>query len=410
MKLYNPERHEALTKTQWSAERATQKITNLVEQCLREFEGENLWPVHPDGVECYKLKEAASGVWMGAAGTLWALHDLWSAYPNLPKYDFTPYLPLLKTQQARRLEPITALFPFDVHAPGYLFGYVGSALVRWLYTREDALLDELASYITDCIMLPENEFMWGASGGALVAWCLYQQTGQERWADLFRRAAEQIFATWEKYPDATYQYWEQHMYKMEFKLLGLVHGASGNISVLLQGFTLLTKAQQERLIEQGTKTFVQSAQQNEQHANWWADVRGPQTWAPEMFLQLCHGAPAMLISMAKLWPHFNDEARSIFTKGAQLIWDAGPLVKPWGLCHGTAGNGYAFLKMYELTNEQHWLDKARAFAMHAIEQSEAMQEKYGQIRTDSWCGDMGLATYLKDCLRGSSGFPMLDYF
>ena len=30
----------------------------------------------------------------------------------------------------------------------------------------------------------------------------------------------------------------------------------------------------------------------------------------------------------------------------ELIWQTGPLRKGPGLCHGTAGNGFAFLKLF----------------------------------------------------------------
>ena len=64
--------------------------------------------------------------------------------------------------------------------------------------------------------------------------------------------------------------------------------------------------------------------------------------------------------------------------GGELTWRAGPLVKGPGLCHGTAGNGYAFLKLFERTGDELWLERARAFAMHAIEQVERFRREYGR--------------------------------
>ena len=83
--------------------------------------------------------------------------------------------------------------------------------------------------------------------------------------------------------------------------------------------------------------------------------------------------------------------------------------KPWGLCHGTAGNGYALLKLFSLTQDELWLDRAKKFAMHAIMQSQQAEVEYKQIRTDAWCGDMGLALFLHSCLQLDANFPMLDY-
>ena len=54
----------------------------------------------------------------------------------------------------------------------------------------------------------------------------------------------------------------------------------------------------------------------------------------------------------------------------RAVWHAGPLAKGYGLCHGTAGNGYAFLKLWQRTGDSAWLDRARSFAMHAIAQRD----------------------------------------
>ena len=43
-------------------------------------------------------------------------------------------------------------------------------------------------------------------------------------------------------------------------------------------------------------------------------------------------------------------------------------MKGSNLCHGTGGNGYAFLKLHRRTGDPVWLERARAFAMTAIAQ------------------------------------------
>jgi hypothetical protein len=80
------------------------------------------------------------------------------------------------------------------------------------------------------------------------------------------------------------------------------------------------------------------------------------------------------------------------------------------LCHGTCGNGYAFLKLYERTGQTLWLDRARAFAMHAIAQIEADRREFNQPRLSLWTGDLGCAIYLWDCIRAQAAFPMLEVF
>ena len=91
--------------------------------------------------------------------------------------------------------------------------------------------------------------------------------------------------------------------------------------------------------------------------------------------------------------------------GGELTWRAGPLTKGANLCHGTAGNGYAFLRLLERTGDELWLERARAFAMHAVEQVERDRAEHGRGRHTLWTGDPGTALYLADCLEGSGDFP-----
>jgi len=200
------------------------------------------------------------------------------------------------------------------------------------------------------------------------------------------------------------------MYGASEVYLGLVHGFVGNVFALLKGFDYLTDQQKNLLIERTQDTILKTAISDEHFANWLPCVGNPWPGAQDPMLQLCHGAPATIIGVADLWPYVDEQFNELLLKAGELIWHAGPLKKPWGLCHGTAGNGYAFLKLYKATGNQLWLDRARQFAMHAIEQYQSMKTQYGEIRTDSWCGDLGLALYLQDCIDECDQFPMLDYF
>ena len=42
----------------------------------------------------------------------------------------------------------------------------------------------------------------------------------------------------------------------------------------------------------------------------------------------------------------------------EVIWQRGLLRKGYGICHGTAGNGYAFLSLYRTTREKKYLYRA----------------------------------------------------
>ena len=66
--------------------------------------------------------------------------------------------------------------------------------------------------------------------------------------------------------------------------------------------------------------------------------------------------------------------------------------------------GYAFLKVFEQTGDERWLDHARRFAMHALEQGQ----RRGHGRYSLFTGDVGVALYAADCLEGRSEIPIFD--
>jgi hypothetical protein len=95
------------------------------------------------------------------------------------------------------------------------------------------------------------------------------------------------------------------------------------------------------------------------------------------------------------WRRTTTTLTELLVAGGELTWQAGPLEKGAGLCHGTAGNGYCLLKLFERTGDELWLHRARAFAMHAIHQVERTTARYGRGRHTLWTGDPGTALYLQ---------------
>jgi hypothetical protein len=142
-------------------------------------------------------------------------------------------------------------------------------------------------------------------------------------------------------------------------------------------------------------------------ANWPSEAP-PATTGNKLRVQWCHGAPGIVTGIADYPVGRCAELDALLVKAGQTVWTAGPLAKGPGLCHGTAGNGYAFLALHRRTGDAVWLERARAFAMHAIAQREAMQRQYGRGRFTLWTGDPGVAVYLWHCVVGAGGLPCLD--
>ncbi|HEV2592165.1 MAG TPA: lanthionine synthetase LanC family protein, partial [Gaiellaceae bacterium] len=132
------------------------------------------------------------------------------------------------------------------------------------------------------------------------------------------------------------------------------------------------------------------------HAIW---EDGAVNWPPgpddhKLRVQWCHGAPGIVATLGDLMPE------DLLLAGAEMTWRTGPLDKGPGLCHGTAGNGYALLKTYALTGDQMWLERARSFAMHAFEQRQG--------RYTLFTGDIGAALFAQACLDEDARFPIMD--
>ena len=68
-------------------------------------------------------------------------------------------------------------------------------------------------------------------------------------------------------------------------------------------------------------------------------------------VQWCHGSPGVITSLGNFPRNYSQEYEDLLQKAGKLVWEAGPLNKGVSLCHGTDGNGYAFLKLYKRTGD-----------------------------------------------------------
>jgi lantibiotic modifying enzyme len=177
--------------------------------------------------------------------------------------------------------------------------------------------------------------------------------------------------------------------------LGPAHGFAGNARAL-RGYV-----GNEALGARVTRALERTAVRENGLVNW-PPVARPRPGRDAVRLQWCHGAPGIVATVGDLMP------LELALAGGELIWQAGPLRKGAGLCHGTAGNGFAFLKLFALTDDERWLDRARRFAMHAIEQVHRERERFGRGRYTLWTGHVGVALYLRACVTADATFPTID--
>lgn len=160
-------------------------------------------------------------------------------------------------------------------------------------------------------------------------------------------------------------------------------------------------AERPALHQSASATAMALALQQDGLVNW--PTAADSYWA-EQFptrVQWCHGAPGTITS---LWSLPREERLDdLLCRAGKLIWTAGPLRRGSGMCHGTVGNGFAFLALRRRSGDEQWLNRAHAFAAHAIEQLDAADPRYSL-----WTGDLGVALYLRACLQGFDGMPSFD--
>jgi hypothetical protein len=255
---------------------------------------------------------------------------------------------------------------------------------------------------------PVRELMWGAAGTMLCASFMHRWRAEPRWKEIYLLQAERMLGEWESI-DGVGHLWTQDLYGKRRKFLGPVHGFAGNVIALIEGQRLLDPERYRSIARNVMQTSVNTACADAAHANW-PGVFDPSVGGPPRLLQHCHGAAGMINALGKLPTGEDDAFDRVLEKGGALVWKAGPLKKGANLCHGTAGNGYAFLKLYERTGDELWLERARAFAMASIEQYKAMKQVFHQGRYTLWTGDLGTAFFLWDCIGARAEFPTIDIF
>ena len=378
--LWAPESHERLVEAPWDAAAAQDAVAAIVAEAEAAFdEATGSWPAHPEDAD-----DEDAGPWttvyFGTAGIVWALARLgseldWAAVAReLPRrYRAGPDSP-------------------EEH-PSLLFGESGVLLVEELVAGETDR-DRLAALVARNAAAEERELMWGSPGTMLVAGVLHGRTGDPRWLALWEASADLLEQAWGE--DGL---WRQRLYGHEAHYVGPVHGFAGNVFAL---------ARRRDVGARAVATATRLAQREDGLAQW-APALEPTGPGQPIRTQFCHGAPGMVATLAGLEPD-DDAWTELLVAGGELTWQAGPLTKGPGFCHGTAGNGYAFLRLLERTGDEQWLERAQAFAMHAIAQVGRSRAEHGRGRFSLWTGDVGTALYVDACLRSDPRVPFYDLF
>jgi lantibiotic modifying enzyme len=391
--LYRPDAYEPLTGTQWDEGRVRDAIRAIVADTDAAMRGPKLmWRAHRwDG---WNATSPMKNLYVGAAGVLWALDQLGRRGHAESTLDLAALAQ--RNLELFRARPdyikLPAFKPPEPRESSLLCGESGILLVTWRLAPSDELADDLHARVRANVDNEAEETMWGSPGTLIAARAMYEWTGDERWRNAWNESAEALLSR--RGEDGL---WTQHLYGQVYTSLTPPHGLVGNVQALLP---LLDEARKAELTRTSAALLEQSAVREDGLANWPPRPR-PELPGPdgEIRVQWCAGSPGIVIGAAD---YLDDE---LLLAGAELPWQAGPpgLEKGPGICHGTAGNGYAFLKAFARTGDEQWLDRARRFAVHALEQIERLPARYSLFT-----GSIGAAVYAADCLDVRSAYPIME--
>ena len=226
--LFDPRAHEPLRDAAWSraaAEAEIRAIARAADEALRDGEW---WPLHPlddDG----ETPDVLHGVYLGAAGVLWALDHLARAGLHEPGHDYARLAAGALESYRRRPE-------FGGPLPSLWLGEGGIALVAWLLAPSPALADRLAELAVAAPEADTLELLWGSPGLLAIADAMLERTGEPRWAAAWSAIAEDLLGRWgERVP----HFWTQRLYGAEEEIIGAGHGLAGVLAMLARRPELL---------------------------------------------------------------------------------------------------------------------------------------------------------------------------
>jgi hypothetical protein len=394
--LYRPEAFEPLTKRSWDAGHVADAIRAIVSDTDASLRGPKLlWKA--DSWDNWQATSPMKNLYVGTAGVLWALDELRRRGHAETKLDLGDLaLRNLELFRARPDIPKAIKLPGPAES-GFMTGESGILLVAFRLTPSDELADDLLARVRVNVNNEAEEVMWGAPGTLIAARLMLEWTDDDRWRDACDETLEAVWSRREA--DG---FWVQRMYGQELRGLTPPHGLVGNVQALRPHLDERRRSELER---DTAAVLARTAVVEDGLANWPPRDR-PTLPGPDgqIRVQWCAGGPGIVIAAAD----YLDE--ELLLAGAELPWHTGPknLDKGPGICHGTAGNGYAFLKAFSRTGDQRWLERARKFAVHAFEQVERLRAQRGSGRYSLWTGDLGVALYAADCMEARSAYPFFD--
>ncbi len=295
----------------WDEAHVRDAIASIVADAEAALDG-CVWPAHPLDDEISAADQMA--LYVGTGGMIWALRRLGSSLD----LDALAVAALERYPEEAGPDEPASLFARRDRRCSCSRGRTTSGCAALVRANERN---------------PTWEVLYGSPGTILAA----RAAGLD---DEAQRSADILSEEWERHD---WGLWDHVLMGHEFQSIGPAHGFAGNVHVL-RG----VRRRRRRFAVGSSACFARYAVWDGDAVNW-----PPGPGDPLDRVQWCHGAPGIVSTLGDLMPE------DLLLGGAETTWRHGPLEKGPGLCHGTAGNGYALLKTYAVTGDELWLERAR---------------------------------------------------
>lgn len=393
--LFRPEAFVPLTSRAWDEGWVRDRIADIVADTDAACRPQRLWPAHEwDG---WRSPKPLKTLYVGAAGVAWALRTLGARGYAESRLDLAQLVRRALEAWRNRPGVLTSLDQPDPARASLFHGETGILIVLWQLEPTREVSDALYGRICENVGNMANDVFWGAPGTMLAAQAMRTWTGETRWADAWRGSSDELLRR--RDDDGL---WPIDLHGDTARGIGPAHGLVGNVLALRPG---LSNADRRQLEAVAADVLARTAVCEDGLATWPPHADGPLEGRDgEIRLQWCAGAPGVVTSA---WDYLDEE---LLLAGAELTWRAGPHgdEKEASICHGTAGNGYALLKAFSRTGDERWLERARRFAVHALEQTVRLRAVRGRGRYSLWTGDIGVAIFAADCIEGVPRYPVFE--
>lgn len=389
-----------LAARQWSDSDVRQEITDIAQDFEVSRLPDGSWPTHE------REDLANRPHWCqynGAAGAVVALRLLGSEFGGR---NLTEDLPSIHANYIEN--------PDHGYQPGLQIGEVG-ILAPAIYGGIDdsQLIKKLERAMAACVDHPARDITSGVTGMMHAALTLFERTEDERWLRHYVDGANSLLKM--RLSNNAYDgLWRSESFGYVRHYFGACHGVAGNVGALLRGRAYLPEETIEQAVWSAVATLEAGLVDESATINWPVSKDPNGT---KVLVHWCHGAAGIVSSLANcpsIDSGIDRRLDGLLIRAGNLVWKAGPLNKSPGICHGTPGNGYAFLALLRRFQDAMWLDRAQAFAMHSIDQRAKERRQYGQGRYTLWTGDGGLGVFLVQCLKlgveSVVPFPGLEVF